>query len=83
VHEPPRNLLTRDVRESAVARIDEDGGFLQVYWGEFALGGKIQTKGPRCRPWKHTWDYVTYKTGVGRLNHDKLCTTCNRRIPLN
>ena len=80
MHEPA-NLLTRAMRDEAVVRYSD--GYLQVWLGDIPLGGKIQTKGPRCPWWqRHDWEIDEYERLSG-LMRDNVCRKCKRRRPLN
>lgn len=57
------DALTRDMRENAVVRYDLDAGYLQVEWRGVAIGGKVQTHGPRCKWWeRHDWFIDEYES---------------------
>lgn len=49
--------------------------------GDLPLGRKLQLPGPRCRPWRHTFVEDVYP-GVRHDYIDKVCMTCDRRIPI-
>lgn len=79
MHEPA-NLLTRDVLNNAVVHYED--GYARVFWGEYPLGGKVQTSAPRCRWWRHDW-FIDEYPGAKRIWRDKVCSICSRRKPLN
>ena len=74
------NLITDSIRDDSVVVIHD--GHLRIWWGDTPLGGKVQTKGSRCRWWRHDW-FIDEYPGVRGTYRDRACQKCSRRKPLN
>ena len=74
-------LLPPGMADGAVVRYSDEG-YLRVWIGDIPFGPRIQTDGPRCRPWRHRWFIDKYERIAGQFYRDKVCEVCHRRIPL-
>ena len=73
-------LLPPGMADKAVVKYSE--GYLRVWIGDIPYGPRLQTEGPRCRPWKHRWFVDEYERIADKTYRDKVCKICQRRIPL-
>lgn len=55
-------------------------GSRRVRFGEFPLGRKVQSKGPRCSG-EHDF-YLDRYPGIRHRYVDRVCRNCTRRVPV-